>query len=267
MVIIMEDIRERLYTMREACSLLRVHPNTIRRWDREGKVRVVRPERGQRRIPESEITRLLTKTPISLPSPKVSPPQEAISEQEHLSSFLSYVFTYHRDDWELVRSIILIRDGYTCSKCGGKELLGVHRKDGTGRNDPENLVTLCHKCHQEIHKSISGPKVHKIESKSPKKPPEKPKTGTTINKALSEGKELSRHTILDELTPAGLAQRTAFGDLLSTAIALRNFSLEEISVRSRCPVSIAKLFCERMGNRGYIQDKEGRYELRVKVIR
>ncbi len=263
----MEDTRERLYTMREACSLLRVHPNTLRRWDREGKVRVVRPERGQRRIPESEITRLLTKSPISPPSPKVSPPQEDISRQEHLSSFLSYVFTYHRDDWELVKSAILIRDGYTCSKCGGKELLGVHHKDGTSRNDPENLVTLCHKCHQEIHKSISEPKVHKIEPKSPKKPSEKPKTETKPDKVPSGEEELPRHTILDELTPAGLAQRTAFGDLLSTAIALRNFSLKEISARSRGPVPIAKLFCERMGGRGYIQDKEGRYELRVKVAR
>ena len=36
-----------------------VHPNTLRKWDREGKVRVIRTVGGRRRIPESEVERLM----------------------------------------------------------------------------------------------------------------------------------------------------------------------------------------------------------------
>lgn len=253
----------RLYTMREACSLLGVHPNTLRRWDREGKIKVVRLGKGHRRIPEDEITRVLTKLPTQV-SHLTS---QEIMRQNLRLSFLTYVFSYHRNDWDLMRKAILIRDEYSCAKCGGKEFLEIHHKDGTGRNDPENLVTLCQKCHKEIHKSVPKQKTSKIEPKAPTKPPEKPKTETRPDKVPSGEEELPRHTILDELAPAGLSQRTAFGDLLSAAMALRSFALEEISTRARCPVPIAKIFCERMSARGYLLDKDGRYELRVKVAR
>ena len=262
----MVEVGERFYTMREACSLLGVHPNTLRRWDKEGKIRTVRPERGQRRIPESEITRLLAKPAASPPPGPVSAPQQTFSMQEQLSFFLNYVFSYHRDDWELVKRAILIRDNYTCSKCGGKELLDVHHKDGTGRNDPDNLVTLCHKCHQEAHKAISGPKTGEISPKTTSQPQEKTKTEIKpVPSPVDE--EIQRHTILDELAPAGLTQRTAFGDLLSAAMMLRKFSIDELAVRARCPASIAKIFCERMAERGYISSGEGTYEMRVKVVR
>jgi putative resolvase len=49
---------ERLYTLKEACLLLGLHPRTIQKWDKQGKIRVVRTLGGRRRIPESEIRRL-----------------------------------------------------------------------------------------------------------------------------------------------------------------------------------------------------------------
>jgi excisionase family DNA binding protein len=163
--------------MREACSLLGVHPNTLRRWDKEGKIRTVRPQGGQRRIPESEIARLLSKTQISQPPEQISSaPPKTLSKEEQFLLFLNYVFSYHKDDWELVKRAILIRDNYTCSKCGGKELLDVHHKDGTSRNDPDNLTTLCKKCHQEIHKAVSEQKAQKMPPKEKILLPEKPKT-------------------------------------------------------------------------------------------
>jgi excisionase family DNA binding protein len=263
----MERTGERLYKMREACSLLGVHPNTLRRWDKEGKIKTVRPEGGHRRIPQSEITRLLAKTPAPPQSGQApSALQPAISAQEQLIFFLSYVFSYHRDDWELVKRAILIRDNYTCSKCGGKELLDVHHKDGTERNDPENLVTLCQKCHQEAHKSLYSPKDTKILPKIPPQPHEKDKTEIKQPPAPS-GEEIPRNRVLDELAPVGIAQRTAFGDLLSSAMVLKNFSLDELSVRARCPTSITKIFCERMNSHGYLVEKDGRYELRITVVR
>lgn len=50
---------ERLLTLREACKRLGIHPNTLRKWDRQGKIRVVRTVGGRRRIPESEVERLM----------------------------------------------------------------------------------------------------------------------------------------------------------------------------------------------------------------
>jgi putative resolvase len=50
---------ERLYTLKEARKLLGVTTRTIQRWDKEGKIRVVRTVGGRRRVPESEIKRIL----------------------------------------------------------------------------------------------------------------------------------------------------------------------------------------------------------------
>ena len=50
---------ERLYTMKEASKLLGVAVRTIQRWDKEGKIRCVRTVGGKRRVPESEIRRIL----------------------------------------------------------------------------------------------------------------------------------------------------------------------------------------------------------------
>jgi len=50
---------ERLYTMKEASKLLGVHIRTIQKWDKQGKIRCVRTIGGKRRVPESEIKRIL----------------------------------------------------------------------------------------------------------------------------------------------------------------------------------------------------------------
>jgi excisionase family DNA binding protein len=52
-------VSEKLLILREACRRLGVHPNTLRKWDREGKISVVRTVGGRRRIPESEVERLI----------------------------------------------------------------------------------------------------------------------------------------------------------------------------------------------------------------
>ncbi|MEM2626335.1 MAG: IS607 family transposase [Candidatus Jordarchaeales archaeon] len=50
---------ERLLTLSETCERLGIHPNTPRKWDKQGKIRVVRTVGGRRRIPESEVERLM----------------------------------------------------------------------------------------------------------------------------------------------------------------------------------------------------------------
>jgi molybdopterin-binding protein len=45
-------------TLGEAASALGVSPDTLRRWDRAGKLRTVRDERNRRLVPRSEVERL-----------------------------------------------------------------------------------------------------------------------------------------------------------------------------------------------------------------
>ncbi len=50
---------EKLYTLRDACDIMQIDPSTLRKWDREGKIRCVRLQNNFRRIPESEVNRIL----------------------------------------------------------------------------------------------------------------------------------------------------------------------------------------------------------------
>jgi excisionase family DNA binding protein len=50
---------EEHYPLRKAAEILGVHPITLRRWEKEGKIRCVRTPSVQRRFPRSEILRLL----------------------------------------------------------------------------------------------------------------------------------------------------------------------------------------------------------------
>ena len=50
---------EKLYTLRDACDIMQIDPGTLRKWDREGKIRCVRLQNNFRRVPESEINRIL----------------------------------------------------------------------------------------------------------------------------------------------------------------------------------------------------------------
>jgi len=50
---------EKLYTVREACRILQISHSTLLRADRNGTIRCVRTPGGRRRVPESEIRRLL----------------------------------------------------------------------------------------------------------------------------------------------------------------------------------------------------------------
>lgn len=279
----MAETGEKLYKMGEVAAILRVHPNTIRRWDRLGKIKVVRAKGGHRRIPESEINRIAHQTPTAM-TPATRP---ALSRDEELAAFLNFVFSHYRDDWDLVRRAIIVRDNYTCQECGGQEMIAVHHKDGTSRNELENLTTLCQKCHGKIHhqaipwfkeqekEATQEAPPQKIEKKieagapepaikeevpPPKPAPEKPK------KPVIPG-EATRFAILDAMEPSGLALRSAFGDLLSAAILLKKFATNDLTARARCPESVAKLFCEKLTAIGYLANKDGMFELQVEVTR
>jgi putative resolvase len=54
---------DQLIPVERAAKMLGVHPKTVRHWDEQGKIRVVRTPGGKRRIPESEIRRLRGEAP------------------------------------------------------------------------------------------------------------------------------------------------------------------------------------------------------------
>lgn len=56
---------DKLLLMKEACEALGVTTKTIQRWDKEGKIRIVRTPGGRRRIPLSEVERILGKESLS----------------------------------------------------------------------------------------------------------------------------------------------------------------------------------------------------------
>ncbi len=50
---------------------------------------------------------------------------------------------------------ILERDGWRCQHCGSSQNLQVHHicfRSQLGDDTAENLVTLCAKCHEQIHR-------------------------------------------------------------------------------------------------------------------
>ncbi len=56
-----DDSIESMLTMREACRLLNVHSNTLRRWGQQGMLRIYRVgPRGHRRFRRKDVIALLT---------------------------------------------------------------------------------------------------------------------------------------------------------------------------------------------------------------
>jgi len=73
-------------------------------------------------------------------------------------------------DFENKRQYVLYRDGFKCQHCGSKDKLEVHHiiyRSQDGTNDINNLITLCHECHQEVHKGkikINRPKARSFKA-------------------------------------------------------------------------------------------------------
>lgn len=67
---------------------------------------------------------------------------------------------YKSKEWRQVREYVLMRDYYMCVKCGQPAIEVHHKKelkeglwDPTINLNPDNLISLCKKCHARHHKS------------------------------------------------------------------------------------------------------------------
>ena len=56
----MDTITTKLVTLKEACEILKVHPNTLRQWDRKGVLKAVRfGVRGDRRYDIKDLEKFI----------------------------------------------------------------------------------------------------------------------------------------------------------------------------------------------------------------
>lgn len=56
--------------------------------------------------------------------------------------------------YESLRQQVLRRDGWRCQLCGAISNLEVHHKEfrsHLGEDSEENLITLCGRCHAQVH--------------------------------------------------------------------------------------------------------------------
>jgi 5-methylcytosine-specific restriction endonuclease McrA len=61
--------------------------------------------------------------------------------------------------YEDMRQQVLRRDGWRCQNCGAMSNLEVHHKEfrsKAGDDSDENLITLCVRCHADIHDGTEG---------------------------------------------------------------------------------------------------------------
>jgi len=104
---------ERLYTLKEAKKLLGVTTRTIQRWDKEGKIRVVRTVGGRRRIPESEIKRIL-----------------GLKEERVVVGYARVSSTAQKDDLERQKQLI-----HSYAKDKGYDKIQILSDVGSGLNE------------------------------------------------------------------------------------------------------------------------------------
>ena len=71
---------------------------------------------------------------------------------------------YNSKEWQQVREFVLMRDKYLCQKCGRPAEHVHHKKHLTETNvydvsvslNPDNLVSLCKRCHDQEHSQDKG---------------------------------------------------------------------------------------------------------------
>jgi 5-methylcytosine-specific restriction endonuclease McrA len=61
-------------------------------------------------------------------------------------------------EYQVMRNQVLKRDGWRCQLCGASKDLQVHHlksRGNLGDDTMRNLITLCAKCHEALHRTIA----------------------------------------------------------------------------------------------------------------
>lgn len=115
----------------------------------------VRAKYGPRGAPAPVVTRSLDTGAVIEPKPKLSKPKkryapglERAARCVGYDSYADYLLSPH---WRELRHCALERDGHRC-RCGHTHGLVVHHvRYRLGREELDDLVTLCHGCHRKEH--------------------------------------------------------------------------------------------------------------------
>lgn len=113
-----------LYSIDEAASMLAVHPNTLRRWEKEGKITPYRTEGGHRRFTAAELAKI--KPDIKLPNTRITVGYCRVSssdQKEDLKRQVGYVSSFCIAKGYSFKIIEDIGSGLNYNKKGLKELI------------------------------------------------------------------------------------------------------------------------------------------------
>lgn len=144
-----------LYSIEEAADILGVHTNTLRRWEKEGKIQAFRTEGGHRRFTPDALLKIkpdskLTKERITVGYCRVS----SSDQKEDLARQVEYVSTYCVANGYRFKIVSDVGSGLNYNKKGLKELIDaiqnheverivVHYKDRLIRFGFELLEQMC----------------------------------------------------------------------------------------------------------------------------
>lgn len=102
--------------------------------------------------PDIESTDIKKSIPVILEN--ITHSSSALSEiKARLASIYDYFMSYP-PDWDERKSKVIIRDGDSCSGCGGRRHLHLHHMTPLsrgGNNTTSNLKLLCKNCHSNEH--------------------------------------------------------------------------------------------------------------------
>jgi len=146
-------VSEKLLTPKEAAKMLGVHPLTLYRWAKKGKIKCIRTPSGRYRYPLKEILRILGKSESDVDVASVAViyvrvPSERYMKSRLLEKQINELKKFARKKNLEIREIIMdISHGFCGKSPGIERLLELAKERKIGKvliYSPETLSRLCY---------------------------------------------------------------------------------------------------------------------------